>query len=416
MLDRGVLRRRRRNQRRDLAYGIASHRRDRFAGLRQRSTRGEPVIQDLDNLPRHTPWAYGAATQLRLRSFARRIALLGVLVGVVLAFGTLGLALTEGVGTWYAFQWALDTVATVGGFRPPRTTAGQIVHVGLIVLGVGTLFYALAMVAEFFVAGHLGSLLAARRMQKMIDSLTDHHIVCGFGRVGHQVAHDLNAARADYVVIDSSAKEHDVAEDIGVRLVEGDASDDAVLVRAGIARARSIIVCADSDAENIFITLTARGLRSDITIVARAAAEDAEKKLKRAGADRVISPYKASGTEMARLALHPQLSGVVDVDAEYRMEEIVVREGCEGARQSIGDIRGGAMIVGLRRESVFQPQPPADVLLAPGDVVMAMGTATALERLEQLFETDRKRPAGSGPSAAVVESGVAEDPSTSPSG
>ena len=161
-----------------------------------------------------------------------------------------------------------------------------------------------------------------------------------------------------------------------------------MLARAGIARARSIIVCADSDAENIFITLTARELRADITIVARAAAEDAEKKLKRAGADRVISPYKASGTEMARLALHPQLSGVVDVDAEYRMEEIVVREGCEGARQSIGDIRGGAMIVGLRRESVFQPQPPADLLLAPGDVVMAMGTPTALERLEELFETD----------------------------
>jgi voltage-gated potassium channel len=327
----------------------------------------------------------------------RSIALLVGLVVLVLAFGTLGLALSEHVDAWYAFQWALDTTSTVGGFPQPRTTAGQIVHVALIVLGVGTLFYALAMVAEFFVAGHLGSLLAARRMQKMIDSLTDHHIVCGFGRVGHQVARDLHAARAKYVVIDSGPTSHHLAQGVGVRFIQGDASDDAVLARAGIERARSIIVCADSDAENIFITLTARELRDDITIVARAAAEDAEKKLKRAGADRVISPYKASGTEMARLALHPQLSGVVDVDAQYRMEEIVVREGCEGARQSIADIRGGAMIVGLRRDSVFQPQPPADLVLAPDDVVMAMGTPTALERLEHLFETERRAPAAGGP-------------------
>jgi voltage-gated potassium channel len=311
-----------------------------------------------------------------------------VLVGLM-ALGTLALIVVEDVGPWYAFRWTLDTVATVGGFPQPRTTAGQVVQVGLIVLGVGTLFYALATMTEFFVAGHLGDLLAARRMQKMIDSLTDHHIVCGFGRVGRQVARDLRAARARYVVVDSSTRNHELAQGLGEHFIEGDAADDAVLARAGIAGARSIIVCADSDAENIFITLTARELRTDIAIVARAAAEDSEKKLKRAGADRVISPYKASGTEMARLALHPQLSGVVDVDAEYRMEEIVVRDGCQGARQSVGDIRGGAMIVGLRRESVFQPQPPADVLLLPGDVVVAMGTPTSLERLEDLFKTDR---------------------------
>jgi voltage-gated potassium channel len=324
----------------------------------------------------------------QLGIFARRIALLGAMLAGLLLLGALGLVLAEGVGAWYAFRWALDTVATVGGFPQPHTTAGQIIHVALIVLGVGTLFYALATVTEFFVAGHLGELLTARRMQKTIDSFTDHHIICGFGRVGRQVARDLRAARARYVVIDSNTHNRDLAQGVGVRFIEGDAADDAVLARAGIARARSLIACADSDAENIFITLTARELRADIAILARAAAEDSEKKLKRAGADRVISPYKSSGTEMARLALHPQLSGVVDVDAEYRMEEILVREGCDGARQSIGDIRGGAMIVGLRRDSQFQPQPPADIQLLPGDVVMAMGTPTALERLEDLFKTD----------------------------
>jgi voltage-gated potassium channel len=311
-----------------------------------------------------------------------------VVLVALLALGALGLALAEGVGAWYAFRWALDTVATVGGFPQPRTTVGQVVHVALIVLGVGTLFYALATMTELFVAGHLGELLAARRRQKTMDSLTDHHIVCGFGRVGRQVARDLRAARAAYVVVDARAENRERAQGLGEHFIEGDASDDAVLARAGVERARSIIACADSDAENIFITLTARELRADIAIVARAAAEDSEKKLKRAGADRVISPYKASGTQMAQLALHPQLSGVVDVDAEYRMEEIVVREGCRGARQSVGDIRGGAMIVGLRRDSSFQPQPPADVQLLPGDVVVAMGTPASLERLEDLFRTD----------------------------
>jgi voltage-gated potassium channel len=325
---------------------------------------------------------------IQLSTFARRLALLGVMLAALLALGTLGLVLAEHVGPWYAFRWALDTVATVGGFPQPHTVAGQIIHVGLIVLGVGTLFYALATMTELFVAGHLGDLLAARRMQKMIDSLSGHHIICGFGRVGRQVARDLHAARAQYVVIDAGSGNRERAQGLGERYIEGDAADDAVLARAGIARARSIVACADSDAENIFITLTARELRADIAIVARAAAEDSEKKLKRAGADRVISPYKASGTEMARLALHPQLSGVVDVDAEYRMEEIVVRDGCDGARQSVGDIRGGAMIVGLRRDTAFQPQPPADIQLLPGDVVIAMGTPDALERLEDLFKTE----------------------------
>jgi voltage-gated potassium channel len=326
------------------------------------------------------------AVRGQLGVLARRVAVPGaILVGLLLA-GTVALALSEDVGPWYAFRWALDTAATVGGFPQPHTTAGQIVHVLLIVLGVGTLFYALATVTEFFVAGHFGELLSARRAQRMIDSLSDHHIICGFGRVGRQVAHDLHAARAAYVVVDSNGENEHLAERAGMCFITGDATDDAVLLQAGIERARSLIACADSDANNVFITLTARELRSDIPIVARAAIEDTEKKLKRAGADRVISPYKASGTEMARLALHPQLYGVVDVDVEYRMEEIVVGQGCDGLGHSVDDIRGGSMIVGLRRGSDFQPQPPAETILLPGDVIVAMGTAQALSRLEGLLE------------------------------
>ena len=354
-------------------------------GAATRRLGGRLAVSDSDHRAPGASDRPRATTHRQLLTFARRIARLSAIVLVLLLLGAFWLSLSEGVSFWYAFRWALDTAATVGGFPQPHTTVGQIVQVALVVLGVGTLFYALATVAEFFVAGHLADLLAVRRMQKMIDSLTGHHIICGFGRVGRQVARDLHAARADYVVVDPNPENRHLAEGLGVCFIEGDAADDGVLVEAGIARARSIIVCADSDAHNVFITLTARELRADIAIVARAAIEDTEKKLKRAGADRVISPYKASGTEMARLALHRQLSGVVDVDLEYRLEEIEVGEGCEGLGQTVGDIRGGSMIVGLRRGAEFQPQPPGETTLIPGDIIIAMGTPRTLERLEGLL-------------------------------
>lgn len=332
-----------------------------------------------------------AVTHRQLVLFGRRIGILMALVIALLLLGALSLCLSEKVGFWYAFRWSLDSAATVGGFPQPHTTFGQIVQVALVVLGVGTLFYALATVAELFVAGHLADLLALRRTQKMIDSLADHHIVCGFGRVGRQVARDLHVANAKFVVIDANPENKQLAQTLGITFIEGDAADDTVLREAGIERARSIIVCADSDANNVFITLTARELRGDIAIVARAALEDTEKKLKRAGADRVISPYKASGTEMARLALHRQLSGVVDVDAQYRMEEIEVASSCEALGKTVGDIRGGSIIIGLRRGADFRPQPAGDTTLRSGDVIVAIGTPPSLERLEGLLEDPRRR-------------------------
>ncbi len=245
-------------------------------------------------------------TRRQLMVFVRRLAASGATVTVLLLLGAVGLSLSEGVGFWYAFRWALDTAATVGGFPHPHSTIGQIVEVALVILGVGTLFYALAVVAELFVAGHLADLLSLRRTQRAIDSMTSHHIICGFGRVGQQVARDLHAAGAGCVVVDRDPASRQLAERLGIGFVEGDAAEDAVLLEAGIARARSILVCADSDAINVFITLTARELRADIAIVARATVEDTEKKLRRAGADSVISPYKTSGAEMARLALLEQ--------------------------------------------------------------------------------------------------------------
>jgi voltage-gated potassium channel len=323
---------------------------------------------------------------LQPRDVLRKLAMLGVAIVVLLIAGAIAFAVAEDVSPWLGFVWSLDTVATVGSVPAPRDTAGDIVKVVLILLGVGTLFYALVTATELVVAGDLGNLLAERRMRRMTEGLADHFIVCGFGRVGRQVARDLRAAGALYVVVDEDPANRDAAYAPGVRFILARPSDDEALRDAGIVRARAIVACVDSDAENIFIALTARELRPDIAIVARASQEEAESKLRRAGADRVISPYKASGSEMARLALHPNVTGTMDVAAEYRLEEITVQEGSAGVSQKVGDVRGGAFIVGVRHaDGSFRPQPAAETVLLAGDVVMAIGTPRTLERLEALF-------------------------------
>jgi len=324
-------------------------------------------------------------------AFLRRLRALLIVLAAIVALGTIGLVITEDVGVWRGFIWTLDILATVGSIPAPETVGGQIVKVALIVLGVGTLFYGLVTVTEVFVSGHLAELLQERRAQKLIDATSDHYIICGFGRVGRQVARDLRAAGARYVVVDHNPEMRDHAQGIGVRFIEGEPSDDEVMRAAGVMRARGVIACVDSDADNIFITLTVRGLRPDIAIVARASEEAVEAKLLRAGATRVISPYKTSGSEMARLSLNPQIRGALEVAPEYRMEEIEVAAGSPGEGQPIADVRGGAIIVGVRDASgQFQPQPPAETVLHAGDVVTAMGTGRTMERLEDLFA-----PAGS---------------------
>lgn len=316
----------------------------------------------------------------------RRLSILLAALGVLIVAGTFGFVIAEGTSVGFGFVWTLDTVTTLGAIKNPPDTGGQVVVVALEVLGIGTLFYGLATVAEFFVSGQLSGLLEERRTQKMIDSHSDHFIICGFGRVGRQVARDMRSAGATYVVIDENPENREAARGAGVLLIESDASEDEVLQRAGIARARAVIACADSDAENIFIALTVRGLRPDILMIARASAEESEKKLLRAGADRVISPYKTSGNEMARLALHPQVGGAVYV-ADYRMEEIDVPSVCEGVGQTVEEVRGGSMIVALRRaDGRLEPQPAPATVINPGDILLALGTPESLERLESLFQ------------------------------
>jgi voltage-gated potassium channel len=330
-----------------------------------------------------------AHARREVRLFMRRLGILMAALTVLVIAGTIGFTLTEHVSVGYAFDWTLDTVTTLGSIQDPHNTGGRVVKVGLELLGIGTLFYALATVAEFFVSGQLSGVLEERRTEKMIQSFSDHYIVCGFGRVGRQVSRDLRAAGAQHVVIDPNPVNREAALAAGVPLIESEASDDEVLTQAGIKVAEGVIACVDSDAENIFITLTARELRSDILIIARASAEDSEKKLLRAGADRVISPYKTSGSEMARIALRPQVGGALDL-ADYRMEEIEVSPECAALGRQIADISGAAVIVAIRHpDGRLETQPPGQTELQVGDMIIAMGPPADVERLDRMFQPPR---------------------------
>jgi voltage-gated potassium channel len=345
-----------------------------------------PIPVDRRRISHHQALERSRAARRELEAFTRRLVLLlVVLVGVVL-LGTIGLCVAEGVSVGYGFAWTLDTVTTLGALRDPPDAAGRVIIVLLELFGIATLFYGLVTVAEFFVSGQLSGLRDERRNQRMIDSYSDHFIICGFGRVGRQVARDLSLAGAKHVAIDADPTHREEAESLGVRYIEAYAADDDALLGAGIMRARAVVACVDSDADNIFIALTARGLRPDILIIARASAEDAETKLVRAGADRVISPYKTSGMEMARLALHPQVGGAVQV-ADYRMEEIEVGTACEGVGQTIEQVRGDSVVVAVRHtDGRLEPQPPPDSVVEAGQLLVAIGTPASLERLETMFQ------------------------------
>jgi voltage-gated potassium channel len=252
-----------------------------------------------------------AAARREVRHFLRQLAVLSLLVLVLLMGAGLALAAFEGRSSWLGILWAIDIVATIGSVGQPVTFGGQITKLILVAFGLGTLFYLLVTVAELFVAGHVTGLLEVRRMQRKVDSLRDHYLICGFGRVGQQVARDLRVAGVPFVVVDDNSEVREAIEEMGVLWVDGRGSEDEVLTEAGIERAQGIIACVDSDAENIFVTLTARELRPDIEIVARASLEASERKLLRAGANDVVSPYKASGDTMARLALGGTRDGQV---------------------------------------------------------------------------------------------------------
>jgi voltage-gated potassium channel len=244
----------------------------------------------------------------------RRLGYAFAVFAAVIVLGSLGYVAIAG---WGLFDALYMTVITMGGvgYREvhPLTPAGQLWTMLVIFSGVGALGYAVVTVTDFMVEGHFSGLLEGRRMDRLIAGMTGHHVVAGLGRVGTVVGDEFEAAGVPFVVIDADDAAIAHAKEKGWAWVKGDATEETTLREAGIERARSLTAALDSDAANVFVTLTARGLSRDLMVVARATTPSAESKLLRSGADRVITPTEIGGRRMAAMVMKPMVVDFLDV-------------------------------------------------------------------------------------------------------
>ena len=331
-----------------------------------------------------------------MKSFTpRRVAYAVTALAVVIAGGTVAFheSLSE---TWVqSFYRAVVTASLAGLDTVPRNDSARAVSIVMVLAGLTIFAYVASILVEGIAHGVFTGALAERRRRRTIEHLTDHYIICGYGRVGRNVAAEFREAGIEYVVLDFSPDAIEAAREAGALYVEGTGTEDEDLREAGLERARGLVASSDSDSDNLYITLSARNARPNLLIVARASDEDAAKKLRLAGADRVVQPYSTAGKEMAKLVLRPQVAAFLDIVStsggpELRFEEIEVDETCEHAGQSIRELRvrevTGAMIVALRkRDGTFDTTPDPDATLDVGDVIIAAGTPDELRRLEELF-------------------------------
>ena len=321
-------------------------------------------------------------------STRRRLSVALGLLTAVTATGVVGYVLL-GFSFLDALYQTVTTVATVG-YREvqPLDTAGKIFTIVLILVGVGTALYTFSLVLEILIEGQLAEQLGRRRMERRIDALTDHVIVCGWGRVGRAITDELGAAETPIVVID-----HDEAQLVDVRCpaIAGDATDDRVLERAGLARARALVAALDTDADNLVVTVSARALRPDLFIVARVRVPESADKLQRAGADRVVNPQSIGGARIAAFVLQPHVTEFLDVvmherGLELRLEEVVVPAASSVAGRTISETRlhdrTGALVLAVRDpDGTFTTKPSSDTVLRDGQVLIAIGTTEELAAL-----------------------------------
>ena len=325
----------------------------------------------------------------------RQTAWLFVGVAATLVAGTVGfrLILHE---TWFqAFYRAVITATLTGLDTVPPSNGARLLSIVMVLAGLTIIAYAGAVIVEEFAGGVFSGVFAERRRERTIQRLDDHFIICGYGRVGRRVAEEFRASGVPFVVLDFSKEAVAEAREHGDLFIEGNATKDEDLEQAGLARAKGLVAASDSDADNLYIVLSARSARPELQIVARASDEDAGKKLKVAGADRVVLPYATAGRTMANLVLRPQVTAFLDAvttatGPDLHMAEIEVHRTCLQAGKTIRDIRvrreTGAIIVALRkRDGSFDTTPEPDATIEPGDVIVGVGTSDELQRLEDLF-------------------------------
>jgi voltage-gated potassium channel len=325
----------------------------------------------------------------------RQVAKLLVAVVVTLIAGTIAFHDTLHEAWLQSFYRSVVTVTLTGLDSTPSTDSARIVSLVLVVAGVTLIGYAGAVIFESIAGGVLTGALAERRRERKIEHLRHHFIICGYGRVGRRVAEEFRAANVAYVVLDFHEDGVAAAHEDGALLVEGDATHDENLLRAGLERAQGLVAAADSDADNLYIVLSARSVRSDLTIVARASDPGAERKLSLAGADRVVLPYTTAGKVMANLVLKPQVTAFLDAvttaaGPDLELAEIEVRQTCGAAGRTIRELRirheTGAIVIALRKaDGSFDTTPEPDTPIEVGDVLIGVGSPDEIRALEDLF-------------------------------
>jgi voltage-gated potassium channel len=336
------------------------------------------------------------------RSLRGRLLLPIILVAVVTAIGTLGYRwLWRGVGgSWMdALFMTVTTITTIGyGEVKPLDTWGRIFTMALAVTGIGTLFYTLGVVMEYLVTVRLTDPGGRRRMERRIGELRGHVIVAGLGRVGRQAAHELAQARTALVIVDPGSPAARLAEERGYLFLEGDATDDAVLERAGVRRARGLIVTTGNDATNMYIVLSARVLNPDLYIVSRAIDDASVTKLSRAGANRAISPYAIGGHRLAHLILKPAVVDFFETALRtgpdtLNIEDLAVSADSPAVGRTLDALNirrvTGATILAILREGSPPASPSGDLVVSKGDQLLAIGTGEQLARLERLIADGR---------------------------
>src|SRR6266446_9948985 len=331
------------------------------------------------------------------RADLRRIAIAGAAIVTVFVGGTLGFAsiLHE---SWHDALYRTAVTATLTGLdSTPRGVGAQMLTIGVALAGVAIFGYLVAGALDAIAHEVAGETRETRRRLRMIDGLRDHFILCGYGRVGRRAAEEFEVSGEPFVVLDFSADAIAYAKERGVLFLEGRGSEDEDLARAGIDHAKGLIASADSDAENLYITLSARARHPELTIVARDSDEEAERKLTLAGANRVVRPYSAAGIEMAKLALKPQVAAFLELVSTHagpdlRFEEIEVHADCPQAGSTIRELAirrmTGAVVIAVRKsDGTFDITPSPDERIDVGDVVIAIGTEPELRALEDIFST-----------------------------
>jgi voltage-gated potassium channel len=319
--------------------------------------------------------------------------LVALLIAAVIVLGTTGYMLIEGWSAFDAFYMTAITITTVGfGEVHPLSTAGRLFTVFISFTGVGAIFYAFTLFMAWLAGGTLVERRERRRRARMLENLTDHFIVCGFGRMGEIIAREFARQGAPFVVIERNPDRLHLAMDQGFLAVEADASNEETLRRVGIARARGFIAAVSTDAENVYAVLSARLLKPDLFIVGRAESEDARTKLQRAGADRVISPYHLGGLQLAQTALRPAVVDFVQLatssdNMDLNLEQVHIAAGSPLDGVSLIDAalrqRFGVVVVGIRRSDgkmEFNPEPETSI--RSGDDLVVLGRAGSLKELQ----------------------------------